>query len=106
MRSLRRATILLLFALAAVFAAALPARARQLTIKNFNVAIDVQADSTIDVTETLTVNFEGEWRGLYRSIPVEYRGSMGLNYTLFVELKSIADESGNALRYEVSRQGQ
>lgn len=106
MRSLRRATILLLFALAAVFAAALPARARQLTIKNFNVAIDVQADSTIDVTETLTVNFEGEWHGLYRSIPVEYRGSMGLNYTLFVELKSIADDSGNALRYEVSRQGQ
>ena len=86
--------------------AALPASARQLTIQNFNVAVVIQPDSTIDVTETLTVNFEGEWHGLYRSIPVEYRGSMGLNYTLFVEPENVSDQDGNSLKYEVSRQGQ
>lgn len=106
MRSPRRATVFLFLTLAAALTAALPVSARQLTIQNFNVAVVIQTDSTIDVTETLTVNFEGEWHGLYRSIPVEYRGSMGLNKTLFVELESVADQDGSPLKYEVSRQGQ
>ncbi|MGB6875183.1 MAG: DUF2207 domain-containing protein [Candidatus Acidiferrales bacterium] len=106
MRSLRRATILLFLALAAAFAAASPARARQLTIQSFDVQVVVQPDSTIEVTETLSVKFEGAWNGIYRSIPVEYRGSLGLNYTLFIEPESVTDEDGNPLKYEVSKHGQ
>lgn len=106
MRSLRRATILLFLALAVAFAAAPPARARQLTIQNFDVQITVQPDSTIEVTETLIVKFEGVWHGIYRTIPVEYRGSLGLNYTLFLEPESVMDGNGNPLKYEVSKHGQ
>ncbi len=106
MRSLRRATILLFLALAAAFAAASPAGARQLTIQSFDVQVIVQPDSTIEVTETLAVKFEGAWNGIYRSIPVEYRGSLGLNYTLFIEPESVTDQDGDPLKYEVSKQGQ
>ena len=105
MRRLPRATIVFLLACIAAFAAALPARARQLTIQNFYVHIVVQPDSTIEVTESLTVNFQGAWNGIYRTIPVQYVGSMGLNYTLFIEPESVTDQDGNPLKYEVSEQG-
>lgn len=105
MRSFRQAGIFLAVLLV-VALSALPASARQLTIQNFAVQVNVQPDSTIDVTETLTVNFQGSWHGIYRTIPIEYRGSMGLNYTLFIEPESVTDENGNPLKYELSRHGQ
>lgn len=106
MRRLRRAAVFSFLALAAAFLGASPARARQLTIESFDVQVVVQPDSTIDVTETLAVKFEGVWHGIYRSIPVEYRGSLGLNYTLFLEPESVTDQDGNSLKYEVSKRGQ
>jgi uncharacterized membrane protein len=105
MRSPCRATTLLFAALACVFAVAPAASARQLTIQNFDVQITVQPDSTIEVTETLEVHFEGAWNGMYRTIPVQYVGSMGLNYTLFIEPESVTDQDGNPLKYQVSSEG-
>lgn len=99
---IKRRTLILLIAL---LAAALPAAARQLTIHSFDVQIDIQPDSTIDVTEILEVKFEGSWNGIYRMIPVEYRTAENFNYTLFLEPEGVTDDNGNALRYEVSRQG-
>ncbi|MFZ0211398.1 MAG: DUF2207 domain-containing protein [Candidatus Acidiferrales bacterium] len=101
MRDLRRAAIFLVLLLAT----ALPAAARQLTIQNFNIQINVHADSTIEVTETLEVRFEGAWNGIYRTIPVEYSDSLGFTYSLFFEAQSITDAAGNALKYEVSSHG-
>jgi uncharacterized membrane protein len=106
MRSLRCATIFLFLALASTFVAAYPASARQLTIQNFDVQVVVQPDSTIDVTETLTINFQGLWHGIFRTIPVEYRGSLGLNYTLFLDMEGVTDQDGGPLKYEVSKHGQ
>ena len=74
----------------------MPAAARQLTIQNFNIQINVHADSTIEVTETLEVRFEGAWNGIYRTIPVEYSDSLGFTYSLFFEAQSITDAAGNA----------
>lgn len=105
MRSFLRAAILAVAALGALFSIVPRASARQLTIQDFAVQVNVEPDSTIDVTETLTVNFQGLWHGIYRSIPIEYRGSMGLNYTLFITPESVADENGNPLKYDVSRHG-
>jgi uncharacterized membrane protein len=105
MRSLRRAAILLFALAAAISALAFRAGARTLTIQSFDVHVTVYPDSTIDVTEILDVNFQGVWHGIYRNIPVEYTGSMGLNYTLFLEPQSITDADGNALKYEISRRG-
>ncbi len=103
-QSFRRAAVFLLL-ITSSFALALPARARQLTIQSFDVLVEVHQDSTIDVTETLDVKFQGSWQGIYRNIPVEYRDSLGLNYTLFVEPESVTDPNGEPLKYEVSRHG-
>ena len=104
MRRFPRATIFLLLA-ACTFALAVSADARQLTVQSFDVLVEVHQNSTIDVTETLDVKFQGSWQGIYRNIPVEYRGSLGLNYTLFVEPESVTDPNGKPLKYEVSRRG-
>src|SRR5579864_9849162 len=110
MRSFRRTAISIpiatLLALAALLACAIPLHARQLTLKSFDEQVVVHPDSTIEVTEMLEVKFEGQWNGIYRTIPVEYRGSLDLNYTLFVEPEGVTDEDGQPLKYEVSREGQ
>jgi uncharacterized membrane protein len=82
--------------------AALPASARQLTINNFHAEVEVHPDAIMDVTETIEAHFSGEWHGLYRTIPVEYRTPQGLNYTLFLKVLSVADDNGTPLKYEVS----
>jgi uncharacterized membrane protein len=101
MRRLRWAILLV----ALTLLAARPVVARQLTIHSFDVQIEVHADSTIEVTEILEVKFEGSWNGIYRTIPIEYRDAEGFNYTLFLEPEGVTDDNGNALKYEVSRQG-
>src|SRR5216684_1604277 len=77
---------------------------RELRIEKFDSEIVVAANGTIDVTENITAHFiGGPWHGLYRDIPVEYVTPQGLNYTLFLTVKSISDGNGNKLRFETSR---
>jgi uncharacterized membrane protein len=93
--------LLLLF----VLSLAAPAFARQLKIEKFTAEIFVQPDSTLDVTETIEVNFSGVWHGLYRTIPVEYVTPQGFNYSLFVKFLGATDAADQALKVESSRQG-
>jgi hypothetical protein len=81
-----------------------PAFARELEIRSFHAEILALPDSSVDVTETIEVWFTGEWQGLYRTIPVEYPGPGGFNYSLFVT-DARATENGAALKIEKSRQG-
>ena len=82
------------------------AAARQLVIQQFDAQIVVNSDGTIDVTENITAQFIGSnWHGLYRTIPVEYTTPQGLNYTLFLDVLSVADSNGKKLRYEESHEG-
>jgi uncharacterized membrane protein len=99
--SLGRLALLLLFA----FALAASASARELKIEKFSAEIFVQPDSTLDVTETIEVNFIGVWHGLYRTIPVEYITPQGFNYSLFVKFEGATDAAGQPLKVESSRQG-
>jgi Predicted membrane protein (DUF2207) len=86
--------------------AALPAAARQIVIKNFDEQVVVNRNSTVDVTEKIEAQFIGTgWHGIYRTIPVEYRGSAGLNYTLFLDDLRATDDEGNSLKLERSRVG-
>jgi uncharacterized membrane protein YgcG len=100
--------LLLLFQLAATFvllAVTLPAAARDRRLQKFDSEIVVLPNGTVDVTENITMQFiGGPWHGINRFIPVEYTTSRGLNYTLFLDLKGITDESGAKLRYETSRE--
>ena len=91
--------------LVVALAAAAPASARQLKIEKFSAEIFVQPDSTLDVTETIDVNFIGVWHGMYRTIPVEYVTPQGFNYSLFVKFKGATDAADQPLKVESSRQG-
>jgi uncharacterized membrane protein len=97
-------TKLRFLAVLALFFCAHSASARELRIEKFTSNIVVQASGEIDVTENITVHFIGSWRGLYRTIPVEYVTPQGLNYTLFLNIKRVTDGRQNPLRYETSRE--
>ena len=100
-RALQRASVVALL----VIALAATASARQLRIQKFSAEIFVQPDATLDVTETIHVNFIGEWHGLYRTIPVEYVTPQGFNYSLFVKFDGATDAADQPLKVESSREG-
>ncbi len=80
------------------------ASAKELRIENFDSHVVVSRDGTINVTEKIEAHFiGGPWHGLYRSIPIEYRTPQGLNYTLFLSVKSVTDGSGHRLKFDFSR---
>jgi uncharacterized membrane protein YgcG len=83
---------------------AAPAAARSFVIEKFQTTVVVNADGSIVVTETISPRFTGSWNGIYRDIPIEYRTPQGFNYTLFLDVLSITDDSGASLRYETSRE--
>jgi len=78
--------------------------AKTLTIQNFRSEVVVLPDGTISVSETIQAHFAGQWNGVYRTIPVEYIGTGGFNYTLELHMDSITDDSGEKLRFETNRQ--
>jgi uncharacterized membrane protein len=100
-KATRRFLAVLLTALAFAF----PAHAREMKIQNFESLVTVNPNGTLDVSETITANFTGEWHGIYRTIPIEYSTNAGLNYTLFLSDILAADDSGNRLKLEITRQG-
>jgi uncharacterized membrane protein YgcG len=78
---------------------------KQLVIDDFHAEVTVLKDSSVDVTETIQAHFYGTgWHGLYRTIPVEYSGPGGFNYTLFLSIKKITDSNGRSLKYDTSRE--
>jgi hypothetical protein len=88
----------LVAALLAVSAA--PALARSWQIANFNDSISVSTDGSTLVRERITLSFEGAWNGIHRTIPIEYPGPRGTNYTLFLDVLSVTDGAGNKLKYD------
>jgi hypothetical protein len=91
--------------LVCLLALAAPAAAqRTLVIQDFAAGIEVGTDGAIQVTETIQPRFTGSWNGLFRTIPVEYRTPQGFAYKLDLDVESITDGAGAALRYESSRE--
>jgi uncharacterized membrane protein len=74
-------------------------------VTDFRDTISIAADGKALVSEKITLAFVGEWHGIHRTIPVEYPGPQGTNYTLFVKVLSITDENGNKLKYDSSKSG-
>ena len=93
----------LTLALCLVLAAPAAAQ-RTLVIQSFDATIDVDANGTIRVEEVIQPRFTGSWNGIFRTIPVQYRTPQGLNYTLRLDVESVTDDEGRALKYESSRE--
>jgi len=81
------------------------AQVRNWRIADFKDTITINRDASTFVSEKITLVFVGEWHGIHRTIPVEYPGPHGTNYTLFVDVKGVTDENGNKLKYDSSKSG-
>ncbi len=74
-------------------------------VADFKDTISIAADGTALVSEKISVTFVGEWHGIHRTVPVEYPGAQGTNYTLFLDVLSVTDENGTKLKYDSSKSG-
>ncbi len=101
-RAVPKVPLILLFL---AFSATSLSAQRSYSIERFDARIRVNADASIDVTESITAQFVGSYNGLYRVIRMTYRNAQGLNWTVGVSLQSARDDQGHDLRTETSRQG-
>lgn len=81
-----------------------PAEAREWRIEDFHTDIRVFSTGVVEITERIRVRFDGSFNGVYRTIPIEYRGPRGFNVTLRLDVEGVEDGSGTPLRYELSRE--
>jgi uncharacterized membrane protein len=82
-----------------------PAFARSWHIADFRSTIMINERGDASIIERLDLVFTGSYQGIWRTIPVEYPGPNGTNYSLFLHVNGVTDGAGNKLKYEVSRQG-
>jgi uncharacterized membrane protein len=85
--------------------AALPASARSWRITDFHTTAVVSQNGSASFSEQITLSFAGSFQGIHRTIPIEYPGPNGSNYSLFLDVKTVTDEEGHKLKYERSRHG-
>jgi uncharacterized membrane protein YgcG len=81
------------------------AQARNWRVTDFHDTISIAPDGTALVSEKITLAFVGQWHGIHRTIPVEYPGPQGTNYTLFLKIINVTDENGSRLKYDSSKSG-
>lgn len=84
---------------------AIPSFARSWRIADFHSTIAIDEHGYTSVTERIDLVFVGQFNGIWRTIPVNYPGPNGSNYSLFLKVESVTDDDGKALRYEVTREG-
>lgn len=75
-------------------------------IEAFDVDIVIGQSGEIDVTEKIRYHFGAtERHGIYRDIPYEYAGQYGAKRSMPVDVESVTDANGTAIRFEESRNG-
>src|SRR5580658_4935144 len=80
-------------------------QARTWRITDFRDSISIAPNGTVLVSEKIALTFVGQWHGIHRTIPVQYPGAEGSNYTLFLNILGVSDENGNKLKYDSSNSG-
>ena len=95
--------VFLLLLCLAVLAA--PSPAQSWRIADFQDVISISSDGSTLVKERISLVFIGQWHGIHRTIPIDYPGPQGTNYTLFLDIKSVTDGAGQKLKYESTTSG-
>ena len=73
------------------------------SVESFNSKIYIRADSSLDITESVTYDFgQALKHGIFREIPYLYKVRGG-NYTLEIKVNSVKDEQGGEYPYSVSK---
>lgn len=100
--------VIMVFVPAAVSAQSdtgLPAQAGWV-IEQFDADITVNPDTTVEVRETIVVDFfDLEKHGIYRTIPVKYDTRFGNNLDVRLKLGSVTDASGKPVEVQTSYKG-
>jgi len=94
--------VLLLLLLASLPA---PARGEDFTIRSFRADIEVRADSSLRVAETIEAVFHRPRHGLFRDIPFRNTDELGKRTVSPVRVVSVTDLSGAAWKYKAGRSG-
>ncbi len=84
---------------------AVPLFAQSWRIADFQDAILIGEDGSAVVKERVNLVFIGQWHGIHRTIPLEYPGPRGANYTLFLDVTGVTDAAGQKLKYESKTSG-
>ncbi|HEY7527547.1 MAG TPA: DUF2207 domain-containing protein, partial [Candidatus Deferrimicrobiaceae bacterium] len=82
-----------------------PVRAEDFSITSFRADIEVRADSSLRVVETIDAFFHRPRHGIYRDIPFRYTDELGKESYTPLEVVSVADLSGTAWRHKTERSG-
>jgi hypothetical protein len=97
-----RRALLLIGAL--LLALARPAGAQSgdstIIINSYDTELLVQLDGVVDVTEIIRFEFIGKWNGILRDLSLNHNTAEGRREKLQVEVVSVTDERGRALRME------
>jgi hypothetical protein len=76
------------------------------TVERFDAQITINRDASIDIAETVELDFLGLYRhGIIRAIPVEYEHDRTHLRTYDLDVRSVTDSAGNAVPFSVSRAG-
>ena len=75
------------------------------TINEFSSQVEIEKDTSLNVTENIQVNFTYPKHGIFRIIPVVYSAN-AKTIKAKLEVLTINDENGNKIKYEKSRLGQ
>jgi uncharacterized membrane protein YgcG len=79
--------------------------ARAEEIQSFHAEIRANSDTSLDVTEIITMDFGGAQRhGIYRIVPVVYNRNGG-RYTLYLQVTDVTNDKSQPYPFETSRQG-
>ena len=86
--------------LSSILVLAAPLHAKSWRIADYRDTISISQNGNASVSERITLVFIGEWHGIHRTIPIEYPGPHGTNYTLFLDVTSVTDSGGKKLKFE------
>ncbi len=80
-------------------------RGEDFTIRSFRSAIEIRADSSLRVIETIETEFHRQRHGIYRDIPFRYVDELGKTSVTPLTVRSVSDSSGREWNYKVLRTG-
>jgi uncharacterized membrane protein YgcG len=78
------------------------AQGQSIRIRDFDALLAVHSDGSVDVTEQLTIRFNGEWHGINRDISLRHNTAQGRGAKLKIQVGYITDSLGNRLRVDES----
>jgi len=82
-----------------------PSPAEDFSIVSFRSGIEVRADSSLRIAETIETVFHRQRHGLYRDIPFRYTDELGKESITPVHVVSVKDASVNPWKHKVERSG-